>query len=195
MSGRFCNHTLHLMMFKLFRNKSNRVKIIDRVFMHQRNKWNHCEKILTEKPKTIFIGWFDETIAELENFITRHNVSLISVLNARTIHKSQAEGSGLIFIEHNPMKSKEEAVFEELGLKEVIILTALDEPLLIKVGSEKLIEMIQSLGINEDEIIEHKMVGQSIANAQEKIEKKVVVEQSVRSQAEWMERNFKGVEK
>ena len=55
--------------------------------------------------------------------------------------------------------------------------------------------MIQSLGINEDEIIEHKMVGQSIANAQEKIEKKVVVEQSVRSQAEWMERNFKGVEK
>ena len=101
MSGRFCNHTLHLMMFKLFRNKSNRAKIIDRVFMHQRNKWNHCEKILTEKPKTIFIGWFDETIAELENFITRHNVSLISVLNARTIHKSQAEGSGLIFIEHN----------------------------------------------------------------------------------------------
>ena len=178
-------------MFKLFRNNRNRVKIIDRVFLHQRNKWSHCEKILTEDPKMIFIGWFDETIAELENFIARHNGPPITVLNARTIHKSQVEGSGLLFIEHHPMKSKEEKVFEELGLKEVIVLTALDEPLLIKVGSEKLIEMMQSLGMKEDEIIEHKMVGQSIANAQEKIEKKVVVEQSLRSQAEWMERNFK----
>lgn len=151
-------------MFKLFRN-NNRIKIIDRVFMNQRSKWNYCEKILTETPKTIFIGWFDETIAELENFIIPHGSSAITVSNARTIHKSQIEGSGLVFIEHHPMKSKEEIVFEHLGLKEVIILTALDEPLLLKVGGEKLIEIMQNLGMKEDEVIEHKMIGQSIANA------------------------------
>ncbi len=50
---------------------------------------------------------------------------------------------------------------------------------------------MQKLGLKEDEIIEHKMVSQSIANAQKKIEEKLVIEQSVRSQAEWIERNIK----
>jgi preprotein translocase subunit SecA len=84
------------------------------------------------------------------------------------------------------MKSKEETVFKQLELKEVIILTSLDEPLLIMFGGEKLIKIMQSLGMNEEEIIEHKMVSQSIATAQEKIEKKVIVEPTARSQSEWL---------
>jgi preprotein translocase subunit SecA len=73
----------------------------------------------------------------------------------------------------------------------VTVLTALDEALLMIFGGDKLIKIMQGLGMNEDEIIEHKMVSQSIANAQEKIEKKVTIEQSMRSQSEWIERNFK----
>jgi hypothetical protein len=178
-------------MFKLFQSDGNKAKIIDRVFMHQQGKWNYCLKTLAEKPNTIFIGWFDATITELENFIARNNSSPVPILNARSIHRSQVEGLPIIFIEHHPMKSKEEMLFSELGLKEAIILTALDEPLLTLFGGEKIIDMMQKLGMKEDEIIEHKMVSQSIANAQKKIEEKLVVEQSVRSQAEWLERNSK----
>lgn len=156
--------------------------------MYRKSKWNYCQKILSKNPKTVFIGWFDDTIAEVEETFKN---SAVTVLNARTIHKAQVEGSALIFIEHHPMKSKEEAVFNQLGLTEAIVLTALDEPLLMIFGGEKLIKMMQSLGMNEDEIIEHKMVTQSIANAQEKIEKKIELEQSARSQSEWIERNFK----
>jgi preprotein translocase subunit SecA len=58
-------------------------------------------------------------------------------------------------------------------------------------GGERLIKIMQGLDMKEDEIIEHKLVSQSIANAQKKIEKKVTVEQSMRSQSEWIERNFK----
>jgi preprotein translocase subunit SecA len=50
---------------------------------------------------------------------------------------------------------------------------------------------MQKLGMKEDEIIEHKMVSQSIANAQKKIEERMIVEQSVRSQSEWLERSLK----
>jgi len=35
------------------------------------------------------------------------------------------------------------------------------------------------------------LITQSIANAQEKIEARISIEQSTRSQAEWMERNLK----
>jgi preprotein translocase subunit SecA len=50
--------------------------------------------------------------------------------------------------------------------------------------------MMGNLGMKEDEAIEHPMITQSIANAQEKIEAKVSLEQSARSQAEWMDRNL-----
>ena len=178
-------------MFKLFRSGENNAKITDRVFIHQQGKWNYCLKILSEEPKTIFIGWFDATIAELENIIASNNSSPVTILNAKTIHRSQVQGSPIIFIEHHPVKSKEELVFSELSLKEVIILTALDEPLIALFGGEKLPGIMQKIGMKEDEIIEHKMVSQSIANAQKKIEEKLVIEQSARSQAEWIERNIK----
>jgi len=178
-------------MFKLFRGRENKARITDRVFMHQHGKWNYCLKVLAEEPNTIFIGWFDATIAELEKAIGLNNSSAVAILNAKTIHRSQVEGSPIIFIEHHPMKSKEELVFDQLGLKEAIILTALDEPLITIFGGEKLIDIMQKLGMKEDEIIEHKIVSRSIANAQQKIEEKLVIEQSVRSQTEWIARNLK----
>jgi len=178
-------------MFKLFRNKNGKIKIIDRVFIHRQGKWNHCQKLLAENPRTIFIGWFDDSISELEKLFARITSSSVLILNAKTTHKAQVEGSAIIFIEHHPLKSKEDMVFDMLGLKEAIVLSALDEPWLTIFGSEKIIGMMQNLGMKEDEIIEHKMVSQSIVNAQKKIEEKMIVEQSVRSQAEWIERNFK----
>jgi len=155
--------------------------------MHQPAKLNYCQKLLAEDPKTIFIGWFDDTIAELENIFGRYNSSPATILNARTTHRSQIQGSPIIFIEHHPMKSKEDLIFEQLSLKEAIILTSLDEPLLKLFGGEKIIDIMQKLGMKEDEVIEHKMVSQSIANAQKKIEERMIVEQSVRSQSEWLE--------
>ena len=153
-------------------------------------KWAYCKKILTENPDSVFIGWFDETIAELENYFAQAGLKAV-VLKARTTNKSQVKGSAVIFIEHFTMKTKEEQFLQQLEVKENVILTALDEPMLSHFGGEKLIKIMQSLGMKEDEVIEHKMVSQSIATAQEKIDKKVVVEHSAISQAEWMERNLK----
>ena len=176
-------------MFKLF-NKNNKPKIIDRVFIHKENKWAYCIKILAENSNIVFIAWFDDSIDELGNYFSQTNTQA-SILKARTTNRSQIEGSNIIFIEHHPMKSKELEFIEQLGLKEAVFLTALDEPLLKHFGGEKLISMMLAMGMKEDEAIEHKLITQSIANAQEKIEAKVSIEQSTRSQAEWMERNLK----
>ena len=176
-------------MFKLF-NRENTPRIVDRVFMHTKNKWQYCQKLFAENSKTIFIGWFDETIGELENYFS-HTLLSVSVVNARTIGRSQVSHCPVIFIEHHPIRKKEQQVLSELGLNEAIFLTALDEPLLRYFGGEKLMSIMEKLGMSEDEAIEHKMITQSIATAQEKIESKVSFEQSTRSQREWMERNIK----
>jgi len=158
--------------------------------MHTKNKWDHCQKISSQNPGINFIAWFDATIEEFENYFSQAGMQ-VPILKARTTNKTQIESAEVVFIEHYPMKNKEEQLLEQLGLNEVIFLTALDEPLLKYFGGEKLTKMMESLGMKEDEAIEHKLITQSIANAQEKIESKVLIEQSTRSQAEWMERNLK----
>ncbi|MDP4262619.1 MAG: hypothetical protein Q8941_08815 [Bacteroidota bacterium] len=49
---------------------------------------------------------------------------------------------------------------------------------------------MKKIGAKENSMIEHKMVSASIKNAQEKIEKKVLIEHTAQSQKEWMERNL-----
>ena len=176
-------------MFKLF-SSGNKSNIIDRVFIRKDDKWAHCKKILTENSNTIFIAWFDETVEELETYLSRSNLRA-SIVKARTANRSQIEGSQVIFVEHYPMKSREQQFLEQLSFKEAIFLTALDEPLLSYFGGEKLIRMMEGMGMKEGESLEHKLITQSIANAQEKIGSKVFIEQSTRSAAEWMERNLK----
>ena len=176
-------------MFKLF-NKGNRPNVTDKIFIHSKNKWPYCKKILEVSSKTVFIGWFDESIDELESYFLQTNVQA-SVLKARAAYRSQIEGMQVVFIEHHPMKSKEDQLFDQLRLKNVIFLAAVDEPLLKYFGGEKLINIMESLGMKEEDPIEHKLITQSIVTAQKKIDAKVLIEQSTRSQAEWMQRNLK----
>ena len=176
-------------MFKLF-NKANRPSVTDKIFIHSKNKWPYCKKILDENPKTLFIGWFDESIDELESYFLQANVQA-SILKARTAYRSQIEGMRVVIIEHHPMKTKEDQLFDQLNLKAVVFLTAVDEPLLAYFGGEKLIKIMQSLGMKEEDPIEHKLITQSIVTAQKKMDAKVLIEQSTRSQAEWMKRNLK----
>lgn len=176
-------------MFKLF-NKENKPKITDKIFIHTKNKWPYCLKLLKENSKTIFIGWFDDSIEELESHLLQTNMQAV-VAKARTISGSQVREMQVVFIEHYPVKSKEDQLFDQLSLKEAIFLTAVDEPLLKHFGGDKLISIMESMGMKEEDPIEHKLITQSIVTAQKKIESKVFLEHSTRSQAEWMKRNLK----
>ena len=176
-------------MFKLF-NRRNDPTVIDKIFIHTKNKWPYCNKLLTENPKTIFIGWFDDTIEEMESYFLQTNIQA-TILKARTIRKSQIEGMQIIFLEHHPMKSKENQLLEQLGIKDAIFLTSADEALLKHFGGDKLIAVMENMGMNENDPIEHALISQSIAAAQKKIESKIFLEQSTRSQAEWIERNMR----
>ena len=176
-------------MFKLF-SKGNKPSVTDKIFIHSKNKWPYCKKILDENSKTVFIGWFDESIDELESYFLQTSVQA-SILKARTAYRSQIEGMRVVFIEHHPMKTKEDQFFDQLNLKNVVFLSAVDEPLLKYFGGEKLVKVMESLGMKEEDPIEHKLITQSIVTAQKKIDAKVLVEQSTKSQAEWMQRNLK----
>jgi len=60
-------------------------------------------------------------------------------------------------------------------------------------GGERLISLMQKLGMAPGETIEHPMITASIKRAQEKLSSKITVDFSARSQEEWFRRS--GIEK
>ena len=177
-------------MFGLFKKKESSVKVIDKIWMNQEAKWHGIVELWRKDPSIVVITWFDSTLGHLETLFAKETATPPSLFSARTVHPSYIAGRQVIFAEHHPMRSKEQETFKQWHLSEAVIHSALDEPFFKFFESDKIVGMMKQLGMTDDSMIEHKMISSAIENAQEKIEKKVVTEQTASSQQEWIERNM-----
>jgi hypothetical protein len=177
-------------MFNLFQKKGDGIKVIDKIWMSETAKWSGIVEEWRKDPSLIIICWFDHTIQQLQAVFNKETTERATILTARETHTNQVLAKSILFAEHYPLLSKEQETFKGWHLPEVTIHSALDEPLFDHFGSAKIIQMMKQLGMKEDACVEHKMISKAIQNAQEKIGKKVLLDQSAFSQKEWMERNF-----
>ena len=97
----------------------------------------------------------------------------------------------VVFAEHYPLASVEENIFARLQLKEVPVLSSLEEPLFKQFGGQSTIDMIKKLTSNEDEIIGHSLVTKSIRRAQESSAAKSGTDYPATSSKEWFTLNLK----
>jgi hypothetical protein len=175
-------------MFGLFKKKETGPAVTNKVWMSTTAKWNACLQLLKENPAIQFVTWFDGTNHELNSFFEKHNHANKVIMYRQVL---AAHANDYVFAEHYPLVAKEKELFEKLGTNKIIVLNALDEALFKLFGSEGIITMMQKLGMKEDEMIEHSMVSSSITNAQQKLEKRVLVDNTARSQQEWLDKNVK----
>ena len=68
---------------------------------------------------------------------------------------------------------------------------SLEEPFFKFLGADNIKSMMDTLGMKEDECIEHTMVSKAIKRAFEKIDKDLVVEIKARSEQAWFTKNLK----
>ena len=176
-------------MLNLFKRKEDAIKVIDKIWMSEKAKWDGILELWRKDPNIIFIAWFAETSNLLASLFEKETTS-VPVLMTREVHSSQLAGKKILFCEHHPLRRKEQDIFKEWHLTEAIVHSALDEPLFLHFGGEKIVDMMKQLGMQEDTMIEHKMISNAIENAQEKIEKKVEIEQLANSQKEWLQKNL-----
>lgn len=147
--------------------------MIDLVWINAQAKLNAMTKLAKQAPQTIFIAWFDETIEILSEQFSKQGLSTSNIYLAQRLMQKQIENYPVAFVEHYPLLKKEEEVYQKLGLKNVRVHTALDEPFMKTFGSERIIDLMKKLGMKEDEPVQHQMVSASIKNAQEKLSKKI----------------------
>ena len=169
----------------LFKSREPEVKVIDKVWMSADAKFNACAAMAHANPNCVFICWFPETHAALKKFLNESNLVL-----ARQAASMSFQDKMLVFAEHHPLSSKESALFKSLNLKEAPVLSSLDEPLFMRFGGERTLELMKKLGMKEDEVVGSNLITKALRNAQQKIEKQVLVEREANSQHEWFALNL-----
>lgn len=177
-----------------FGKKKETTEVTDVVFMHAVAKWHACLQALHTNAAVVFITWFEETQQQLQEYFTAQNAVNTTVILYREAAAHFINNNPVIFAEHYPLHRKEEDLYKSLDLKETKVFSSLDEPFFQQFGGDKIIELMQKMGLQENEPVQHTMISMALKNAQEKIAKKVSLEQSARSQEEWFKKNI-GVEK
>ncbi|QEC66011.1 hypothetical protein FRZ67_01335 [Panacibacter ginsenosidivorans] len=178
-------------MFSLFgkKDKMPAIKIADHVWVSSNAKMNACIDLVKAKTDVIFICWFEETLQQLQSFFGQHAINA-EVIMYRQASKVYIHERKIIFAEHYPLSLKEQQLFLSLGLQEAIVYSALDEPLFKYFGGENITVLLTNLGMQENESLEHPMIGRALKNAQKKIAKEIIAEQAARSQQDWFRSNL-----
>lgn len=144
-----------------------------------------CRAMHGANPQCLFVVRFSESAATLKKAIPEGSVMLAEDVDLQKIH-----GRMVVFAEHYPLQKTEEELFLRLTLKEVPVLSALDEPLFKFFGGERLQELMKQFGMGEGEILGHSMITSAIKNAQRKLAQRVISEQKTNTQEKWFELNF-----
>ncbi len=175
-------------MFSFLKKKDKRPKVTDLVFATNAGKLQALLNTAHQKPKPVFVAWFDESLEELQKYFDQHQIQA-EILTYRQIHSGNVQTNEIIFIEHYPLHQKEVEIFSTLASKNITVYSSLDEPLFKHFGGENISGLLNKLGLNENEAISHSLITSSIKRAQEKLAEKVVTEHSASSMEEWFRKN------
>jgi hypothetical protein len=180
-------------MFGLFgkKNEPGTVSITDKVVIDEIAKLAALLEAWNKQPQSVIVCWFEDSHEKTERYMAEHSPVQVPVLLVRDALGGQRAGREPLFAEHYPLRSKEEDACRSMHLDKITVYSSLREPLFQQFGGDKIIQVMQSLGMKETEVIEHSMISSAIKKAQEKIAQKTQLDQSARSQEEWIEKNYK----
>lgn len=176
-------------MFGLFKSKDENIKARTVVWMTEQIKFEALDDDVAKYPGMVIVAWFEDTFDKLKRFFS-FTTSRPDISMARELNFHHVENRHIVFAEHYPLSKKEMELFEKLRLKEPLVYSSLDEPLVRQFAGDRLQDVMRKMGMKEDEPIEHAMITAAFSNLQRKIAKKILVEQPATSQEDWLFRNM-----
>ena len=178
------------MFFGLFGKKEKNdfgKKFTNSIYISDNAKEKAIVALGQEDSSTIFIGWFTLTVAHYRKIFVANNLDETRVVEAKTFSNAKYGNNKIVFLEHYPLRAKEEALVQNSTQEIFTFYNSLTEPIFQYFGGDKIIELMKRMGGEEDEKIEHAMIDKSLLNAQQKIAQKVPFETNTSSsQQEWM---------
>ncbi len=178
------------MLFGLFGKKEKNdfvKKFTNSIYMSDDAKQKAIVSLAQDDSTTFFIAWFNLTAAHYKKIFASHNLDELRVVEAKTFSNAKYGNNTIVFLEHYPLRAKEEELVKNCQQENFIFFNSLTEPIFQYFGGDRIIDLMQRMGGKADEKIEHTMIDKSLLKAQEKIAEKVPFETNTSSsQQEWM---------
>jgi preprotein translocase subunit SecA len=181
----------------LFSSKKKSINKTDRIYLTRKaaNKAiiNYVLQSTMDSKHVIIIYFFKETRHEFESEVTNaNNVVWVNAHFSAQVKTSAIGGldnTNIIVAETYPDFNVEQNLLEiiqEIGYDtgKVIFFNGLDDPIFIPFGAERIQKLMISMGMSEDEPIEHAMISKSIDRAQQKVTAKKMLMSRIDSRAE-----------
>ncbi len=102
-----------------------------------------------------------------------------------------------LFVEHYPLIDMEDYVLDVINkaaqsrMQRVIFFVGMDEPLMKIFNAQRIIDLMQTMGLQEHERISHPMVDKAILNARKKIQSRIAGPIPSNSDDEWFQKNLR----
>lgn len=109
-------------------------------------------------------------------------------------HLSARHKIQFLFDGHYPLPSKEIKLIERLSSYPdcpITFYSSLDEPSFKAFGADRIMSLLDQMGMDQNEFIEHAMVRKAMTRAREKIESMVSREIAAETEKEWFLKNVK----
>lgn len=99
----------------------------------------------------------------------------------------------IFILGHYPLPRKESLVLEKMSVArvfEIIFYSALDDASLRPFNGDKIMELVEKLGLKDEEPVEHRFVTKSMEHARTKIQERVKFEKEADSEEVWFTKNL-----
>jgi hypothetical protein len=178
------------MFFGLFGKKENNSfhkKFTNVIYATELAKQKGIIQFAKANSDAIFIAWFTNTALHYRKQFLANNINEDRIVEAKSFSAAKYSTAKIIFLEHFPLRTKEDALVQNCMQEEFVFYNALTEPIFAYFGSDRIIDLMSKMGYKDDETIQHKMIDKSLLRAQEKIAERVQFETNTSaSQSEWM---------
>ena len=160
-------------LFDFFGKKTT--KKTDIIWLNQEAKMNGVLDIISQNPDANLVAWSPLTKNLYEQATQKELGIKIEVKLAQRVSSFAFKGEVVYFLEHHLFYSPEAELIEHWQPQKVIFLGAMDDHVLEPAISSRITTMMERMGMEENESIEHGMVSKSIQRVQQEFEEELDV--------------------
>lgn len=157
-------------LFNLFRKKENVPVITDQVWMTQAAKIQGCLELLRKQPDLTLVAWSQVTKDLFQKNIRDKGIYHEVILVSETL-PARMRNRDICFLEHHLFYRKEIELLQSWKCEKVLFLNSVEDPVFILSGSDRIVQLMEKMGMKEEEVLEHSMISKSIQRVQQKLEK------------------------
>jgi len=173
-------------MFSIFSKKKGPT-VTDLVWIHTADCRAAIGTWLNNNPQGHVLTWFDEEVKVIKAAVPAH---ADCVMQAQQATKADIGQQPVLFAGHYPLRETEIEVGEQLELSKMLVYAALDAPLFLQFGGQKIIDLMRQMGMKEHESVENGLITSAIQKAQDKLKDKAGQEITATSETEWLRLNL-----